>query len=351
MPHIISFLLMLARRASSMQHAAVVRRHMVNEQLDLVVALASPQPPSSWWTTRERLGLFLQDRKDAARMYQLAIEPGPNDDCSARIERITARELVLSCTGEKWSTYDNQKFVFDARAKTLIKHFSYPPFRLARMSGAQFLMSDDHQQLLADTAFRVLSTISAPAAVEQPAPLDKKYPPLPQSDFETWRKARPDDYASGARFNAAEKNEEVGPHQLEAGRLWFGKTFYNSEGLTGVGGFGYFDETSRSYRIYSPPEIQRWSVSAILVEADCIWLALYRRGEWGDDAGGLLRWDRKTEQVQQFKVGSIATSIAHIGDTLYLGGVSGITTVRGDQITSYFVDRTSNGHYQVVARN
>jgi len=337
------------QRASSLTHAAVIRRYPVNEQLDLVVALASSQPPTTWWTTHDRLGLFLQDKANHA--YPLAIEAGPNNDCSTRIERITAQELVLSCTAEKWSTYENQKFVFDVRTRTLTKHYSYPTFRVVRIIDRQFLLSDDHQQLLIDTDFHVLSTISAPAVDTRPEPLDKKYPPLPQSDFETWRKARPDAYASGARLNPAEKNEEVGPHQLAGGRLWFGKTFYDSEGETGVGGFGYFDEATRSYKLYSPKEIQRWSVSAILVESECVWLALYRRGEYGNDAGGLLRWDRKTEQVRQFPMRSIAESIARFDDMLYLGGRGGITTLRGDQITSYFVDRTIDGHYHVVARN
>jgi len=49
-----------------------------------------------------------------------------------RIERITGQELVLACTGEKGATYDNHKFVFDIRAKALVKSLSYPPFSVSQ---------------------------------------------------------------------------------------------------------------------------------------------------------------------------------------------------------------------------
>jgi hypothetical protein len=189
--------------------------------------------------------------------------------------------------------------------------------------------------------------------VERPGPNQKSYP-LPQSDLRTWQEARPDDVKSFARPDQAERNEEIGPHQLEGGRLWFGKTFYNSEGLTGVGGFGYFDAATATYRLYSPPEIQRWSVSAILVKADCVWLALYRRGEYGNSSGGLLRWDRETAQVRSFAIPDIVTSIAmsitQAGEVVYLGATDGIVVLHGDRIASYFIDRTTSGRYIIAAR-
>src|SRR5580658_3200125 len=55
--------------------------------------------------------------------------------------------------------------------------------------------------------------------------------PLPQSP-----KKQPD----------SEFNETIGPHQVEGNRLWFGVTFYDGEGWTGTGGFGYFDASTAS---------------------------------------------------------------------------------------------------------
>jgi hypothetical protein len=136
---------------------------------------------------------------------------------------------------------------------------------------------------------------------------------------------------------------------LEGDRLWFGKSFYNSEGLTGVGGFGYFDAAARSWKIYSPPEIQRWSVSAILVEHDAIWLALYRRGEYGNSSGGLLRWDRRTEQVEVLDRKLSADHIARCGDALCMGA-DGFLVLKDQQLRSYFLDQTSDGRYQMALR-
>jgi hypothetical protein len=409
----------LRRAAPAAANAVVIRRMRADNRLDLVLAIASRQPQSAnpgaryWWSLQDRLGLFLQSRSDPGRVYRLAVEPGPNDDCSTSIERMTAQELVLSCVGEKWSTYDNRKLVYDIRAKAVVSYFSYPPYWTAQVlrggGGPRFVMANNQQLLLVDVdretgalrvtpdaeAGRVLSQIPMEASsigdrtfhtpvpppdsvagfgpgqqfglskeknrygseytviVGRPGPNQKSYP-LAQSDLRTWQQARPDDAKSFSRPDQAEMNEEIGPHLLEGGRLWFGKTFYNSEGATGVGGFGYFDSATANYRLYSPPEIQRWSVSAILVETDCVWLALYRRGEYGNNSGGLLRWDRETAQVRRFAIPDvvthIATSFTRAGEFVYLGATDGIVVLHGDRITSYFVDRTADGRYLMAAR-
>jgi hypothetical protein len=314
--------------------------------------------------------------------------------------------LVLSCVGEKWATYDNRKFIYDARAKAIVSYFSYPPFWTAQVlrnaAGPRFVMANNQQLLLVDIDRATGTLRVAPAAeagpvlaqipmvdstvggqtfhtpapapdsvagfgpggrfrllkaknrygseyaliLEHPGPGQKSYP-LAQSDLLTWRQARPDDAQTPALPNPAEMNEEIGPHQLEGNRLWFGKTFYNSEGSTGVGGFGYFDAATAAYRIYSPPAIQRWSVSAILVEADCVWLAPYRRGEYGNNPGGLLRWDRGSGQVRSFAVTDVVTSIVRAGSVIFLGSVGGIDALHGDRIARYFVDRSASGRYAV----
>jgi hypothetical protein len=405
----------LQRAEPSLKHVFILKRFPVSEQLSLVVAIGRPGTGGSEGsneefasTTNTRLGLFLQDKVDAGRVYKLAIKAGLAEDYLARIERISGRELVLSGTGEK-STYDNQKFIFDVRAKTLVAHFSYPPFWMSHLlhnpTGPQFVMADAQQLLLVeigadDQGLRVvpkerarlrLSRIpmeessvpgdrvyrtpvpppdatpafglrkqfrltteknsdgwDSPLVAEKVGPKEKMYR-LPQSDLKTWQLARQDDIARGIPANQPHISEDIGPHQLEGHRLWFGKTFYNGEGLTGVGGFGYFDTATRCYRLYSPSQIHRWSVSAIRVEPDFIWLGLHRRGEYGNGLGGLLRWDRKTEEVRLFDVRLGISHIVRHDDTLYLGG-NGIVTLRGDEIQSYFVDRTAGGRYQIVAR-
>jgi hypothetical protein len=174
---------------------------------------------------------------------------------------------------------------------------------------------------------------------------------LPQTDLKTWQQAHPDDAKTYSHIELAEVDEEIGPHQVEDGRLWFGKSFYTAEGATGVGGFGYFDPATASYHLIAPPEIYAWSVSAILVEPDCIWLALYRWGEYGNYPGALLRWDRKAATVQNWKMPWNAANMARSGDAIYMGTTDGTAALRGDRIVSYFVDRSAAGRYERAARN
>jgi hypothetical protein len=397
------------QRVSGLPQVVVTRRIPAEAQWDLVVAMAGQRPAAAPgnWSTRERLGVLLQDRTDPAKVDVLAAQPGPNDDCFARIVHITAEELVVSCTGEK-DAYGNQNFVYDIRSRKLVSHFSYSPFWTARVlpgkNGPQFVMADYHRLLLVDIdptgtprvtpaaeARPVLAqvpmeenimgdqTLHVPAQPPDPFAafgpgrrfhfaMEKnnygsEYPvlsegqgaarkvyPLAQTDLDTWQRARPDDAKTYLHLDQAEMNEQIGPHQVEGGRLWFGKTFYNGEGATGLGGFGYFDTATASYHLIAPPEIYAWSVSAILVEPECIWLALYHRGEYGNYPGGLLRWDRKAATVRQFAVKTVVTGMVESGGTLYLGATDGIVTVKGELVASFFVDARADGTHQVVKR-
>jgi len=56
---------------------------------------------------------------------------------------------------------------------------------------------------------------------------------------------------------------------MEGGRLWFGKTFTTAR-VDRVWAVSDISTLHRTYRLYSPREMQRWSVSADLVEAGCI---------------------------------------------------------------------------------
>lgn len=147
-----------------------------------------------------------------------------------------------------------------------------------------------------------------------------KFYPLPQSSYDEYSRLRSEE----ARINSItaaryERQEVIGPHQVEGDKIWFGNNFYDGEGDTGVGAFGYFDTSARQYTLFSPPEVAPYEVSAILVEPDAVWLGL---DSFTEDIstvpGGLVRWDRATHATHFYPLEFAITKIQRQGDALRL---------------------------------
>ena len=402
----------LQQADSTLAEAGVLHRRPVSGEFDLVIALAGPYKVGtmSWfvWEENRKLGLFLQDRSRGDLVYKLAIAPGILTCAAARIERVTATDTVISCTTEKSGRLPHHKFVYDVHTKGLVSQFSYGPFAMQRVfahAGRAVFVGTDSQRLLAvefepsrTPPFRILSetaarpwttrvrTVEGWIGVERkphlgivpdhPEPfslgrfevrhddensMGESQPviveyrgdeevrrELPQSSSAEFAAARPDRMRDGYSLDSVVFNERIGPWAVEGSRLWFGKTFYDGEGYSGVGGFGYFDAELGDYRLFRPPEIANWSVSAIDVEADAVWMALVNNGEWGGASGGLLRFDRQSETVQEFVLPDIATDCLHVGGDAVFATSFGIAIVESNDVKRYFVDRTSDGRWRVV---
>jgi hypothetical protein len=172
---------------------------------------------------------------------------------------------------------------------------------------------------------------------------------LPQSTYNTFATARPERVRQGYSRLATQIDERVGAWKAESDRLWFGKSFYDGEGKTGVGGFGYFDTTERKFVMFAPPGIVDWSVSALEASPDAVWMALALSGEAGGRSGGLLRFDRKSEQVRHFILPDVTRDLARVGDRLLLATSGGMALVDGDQVRRYSVRRAPGGQLEVAA--
>jgi hypothetical protein len=335
-------------------------------------------------------------------VYRIAIEPG-FADCAARIQRATATDTVISCTGEKGTAHPHQKFIYDARARSVVAHFSYLPFSMYRIfpnGRGAVVVGSDTARLVAvdfqpdrDPEFRVLEGPEAQSwtnrlAVQEgtvgvdpqrylyiqpdefkPVPFGAggafslvqetggslgprlfiQGHPLPQPTYDEFAKARPARVKDGYRRGSAEFNDAIGPWELEGNKLWFGKTFYDGEGLTGIGGFGYFDSVEKRYRLWTAPEIADWSVSAIQVDPDVVWMALVRNGEWGGSGAGVLRFDRHSGGYRKFATQDIGRQFLRAGARLILATDFGISQVQEGGLRRYFVDRTSDGRLRVAA--
>lgn len=373
----------------SLSHFVQLQRSRVTEELDLIVAMGSAKAlpaESRWtfWTEDRKFGLFLQERNRPERVYFLGAKSG-FPDCAARIERVTASDSVISCRGEKSAQFPNQKWVYDVRAKSLVRQFSYQPFAMYRIfpkavgaatpDGTVFVGSD-RQRLIAveynpdeKPAFRVLSDRAAQQWIDRvhistgteglpprsviyiendEARLPAAVPALPRTTYDRFAAARPRRVKDGYKREGTELNEAIGRWQRENGRIWFGKTFYDGEGSTGVGGFGYFDENEKKLQLFDPPEIADWSVSALDVTADAVWMALVNNGEYGGSSGGLLRYDRHTGSARRLPLPDIALRLAHVNGKTLAATDFGFAVAEGDQIARFFVDQTTDGRWRVV---
>ena len=400
----------LQRSNAEVEQVSVLRRASITEELDIVVALGSPRNfsvpagPLVLWTGSQRVGLFLQEKLNPGRLYTLAIRPA-DGNCFARVERVTANGTVIVCAGDNpQSTPLNHKFVYDPRAKALVKYFSYAPFRMAAIlpseRGAVFVVSD-LETLTAiayrpesEPQFRILGATEAQPWLAKVRTLEgavgvaynrvlqlvspefqpvhfgsftlvhedgnalgphlivregaRRYE-LPQSTKAAWLAARKVRMFGGPNWPGPEFAEQIGSYQLEDGRLWFGKTFYDGEGASGIGGFGYFDPADRQYHLFTPPEIADWSVTAMLVEPGTVWLSLAHRGEYGGPSGGMLQFDRASQSVRKIDVPDHVARIVRVGGDVLLATDAGIAIVRDGEATRYFVDRTTDGRLRVVA--
>ena len=382
----------------------IVYRNEVSSDLDLVIAIASTAEWSAgsdstylWWDENRKLGLFLQDKAHADRIYLLSLAAGPQD-CGARIERATSTDTVISCMGEKGYQGMNQKFVYDIRAKALISHFAYQPFAIMRAfndSSRSVFVGIDMARLVAvefqpgeSPEFRILTNSGAAPWVarvgthqgtegveqrqtlylvpENPAPIrfgkaemftftggsivdshGKQYP-LPQSTYDDFAKARPKRAKDGYVREGTTIEETIGSVQPEGDKLLFGKTFYDGEGNSGLGGFGYFDATDRQYHLFALPEVVDFSISPILVKPDAIWMGAYWACEYGCPPGTILRYDRRGQTMRRYDLPDVVNGFVASGDRLLAYTNFGFAVIEGDQTRRYFIDRTADGRLRMA---
>jgi hypothetical protein len=382
----------------------VLYRNAVAADLDLVIAIGSPaewpldpNSPAIWWDEKRKLALFLQERARPDRVYSLALAAG-SLDCGARIERATSTDTVISCTGEKADQGLNQKFVYDIRAKALVSHFAYRPFAMMRVlnvSGRTVFVGSDLARLVAvefqpggSPEFRILGNADAAQwlgrvktaqewigsgriEILYVVPDDRaaiRFGPsgtftfargsivdsqskeynLRQSTYDDFARARGRRVTNGYARDNTIIDEKIGPAQSEGDKLWFGKTFYDGEGNSGVGGFGYFDVSDRQYHLFVPPEVADCSVSAIRVEPDAVWMGVFQSGEYGGSPVGVLRYDRETQAVHKYELPDAVYGLTVSGNRTLAPTSSGIAVIDGDKVSRYFVDRTTDGRLRVA---
>ncbi len=170
-----------------------------------------------------------------------------------------------------------------------------------------------------------------------------KFFQLPQPSYDLFARYRPKRVEDGYTKDVAILGTQIVSFQLEGRRIWFGLTFGETEGFTGVGGIGYFDTERRDYRLTYMREIADWSTSAILVEPGAIWLGL----EGAAGPGGLARYDRRTREVLRYRIPAHVNVIRRFGDRLYLGTSDGIYVVADGKVEHVRLKVELGGKYSV----
>ena len=388
----------------ALRYANVIERMPGENEPDLLLVLAGPRPLHLYvtgkisWTARSVFALVLEkrDREPDLQPEILAVLDNRSDDscCATRVLKSTRTEIVLSREGEKSRRWSHLKAFVDIASRS-VEVVEYRPFAILETrddDGLPLFIAGDR------TAFRVLRARPGPPYLEllneeDAAPIvstldievgsigwetvrtlrrqsevvrfgaDGRFrfdPATPDRITETTGSGLRDHHLPQstleevARLRSSEQDrleieETIGPHRLVGSRLWFGKTFYNSEGFTGVGGLGFFDTAGGAFETLSPQEIRDWSVSAMAIDRSVAWAALAQRGEWGNSAGGLLRIDTGTGQVDTYPVPFEVSEVEVFSDRLYLASRDGITILFPDaHIEHYFVDLSADGSYQLT---
>jgi hypothetical protein len=353
----------MRRTDPSIQFVAVLARVPGAGDTDLVLVDGSPKSErirsaagSFDWSPSDTLSLISEERSGSRNTRIVkSFRHNSNGCCAIRVLRATAMEFVISREGEKSEIRSNLKLWIDSNAGT-VTSTEYLPFSIQNVrieSGLPVFIAGDGNQFLAIRSTNVapfLQLMPGPAAAPSrtaatvPSALfGARSPALPQSTYSDFADARPGRVAEGFRKENTVIRETIGPVQIVGMRAWFGKTFDDRDGRSGVGAFGYLDQSDGKFHMFSPPEIRDWSVSAIRVEGEVVWLGLSSKGEWGDSAGGLLRVDLQTMKVQKYDNDGVVNDFARVEDRLYVATSAGIGIVLpDDSIERVFVDMAAD---------
>jgi hypothetical protein len=191
------------------------------------------------------------------------------------------------------------------------------------------------------------SPASAIGISERSSKRTEEYP-LPRSSWEEYSRLRPEIVQmNSGQFDLL---EGIGPHQLVGDKLWFGKVFYDGEGISGVGGIGYFDLSLRRWTLFAPSSIAEFSTSALLVDEGVVWAGLAGFPEGETYGYGLLRYDPATSRTDLFRIDELVLTIARWQDRIFAGTSEGLLVVQDRQLKRYAFEPGIDGQFEVLSQ-
>jgi len=179
-------------------------------------------------------------------------------------------------------------------------------------------------------------TLTSAAGIKHFWPL-----PVPLEPF--FRRVRPE------RGKPEELENDFGPIAVDGTQVWFANSFYDGEGISGVGALGSFDTVTHEYKLRYLPEIVPWSGSALLVDGRDLWVGLMRRPEGANYGGGLLRYNMDTGAVTKYAVKDLIYTLDRGGGVLYCGTSNGLYTIRDDKVMQLRFEPDADGKLTMIA--
>lgn len=202
-----------------------------------------------------------------------------------------------------------------------------------------FVLRDDVQRLPGGD--RVVSNTGVPGTrilvqedeITVVSDADVRHHVLPQPGVFDYIKMRNQDYNVWvySKSKTSIKNE-LGPFHYDNGRLLFGLSFYNGEGVSGIGGLGCFDLSTGELTIDYHAPMRDYSVSAMYVDDDgSIWLGMINRPEGEDSGQGLLHYQPELQVFTYYPVSDLIEVILRSGDCVYIGTPAGLMVLRDER--------------------
>jgi len=355
-------------------------------------------------------GVYLRQLDGSPQFHTLAVEKAGGDGAELQVARWSSTELLVRRFDALGRSLTSLELFFDSAVPQLLARVEYEPFRVTRIidqGGIPHFIAGDMKQTLVlrpsdntegftiETAEEAKSLLTSLDFDEWTTPgksfrfvMPVRHPTrrfgpggsfllkeedlkadsrqydritettaesvrafvVPQSTWDEFEKLRPQRVRDGYRRNRGRIEEEIGPNQVVGNRLWFGKSFYDAEGITGIGGFGYFDCETRRFVIYSPPEIRDWSVTAILVAGNNVWMATSTAGEYTFLPHGLLQWEIAERRVHSYGFDAVVHSMTQYRNDLYLATDEGIAVLTKQGFRRYLIDMTRDGRHRIILR-
>lgn len=369
-------------------------RRQIDAGLDVVLVRASTarrlshDAPSEAQRRQQAMGVFVVERRTHRRRLTVDIFPaGPDWDIVVKFREIAADRLVLAIDGGSYDLVrDRLTYFWDLGARVVLERLrrqdvaidsllmrgtdlwaigadndraivvritgaaggvtptqveilttiagkTIAPIRRSRLEGdVLVLLGDTLRYRLAGDRWEV-DTNPEPSAGRRNAADSAPFGlTVPVPDYATFARLRPRRVADGYNSDDIHLEAEISAFELVGRRLWFGTQFYDGEGTTGVGAFGYFDLDARTWRLFRPRAILDWSVSAILVERDVVWTGLVDYPEGRGSSGGLLRWTARTQAARTHAIPDKIAAIRRVGSRLYIGTENGLYVLDGKQL-------------------